>query len=284
MADHHLITRLSENNGHFSFAAQVRLDFEATDEDGNLIWDAQDLVVDALARQTALADSVNTDDGSIVSDGIVQTDLVNGLLPGEGDFLVIIIDALDGNDRIEVGPTVQKSVWVDAGAGDDYVEIAGGSSILVDLAEVGVASDTGLRGRNDRSDQAFDLVSSLTTAIGSLPAGGAFFTGLTIDNPGDVDWFTFELAADTIATDTIEVASAGLVDELTLSLFASDNLETPVVENIGSLAFGAGTLTANTEYLLKVESKKSKLEDAVYAVSKKSLLRIYSHTYTLICV
>ena len=83
LADHHLITRLSENNGHFSFAAQVRLDFEATDEDGNLIWDAQDRVVDALARQAALADSVNTDDGSIVSDGIVQTDLVNGLLPGK---------------------------------------------------------------------------------------------------------------------------------------------------------------------------------------------------------
>ena len=33
-----------------------------------------------------------------------------------GEFLAIIIDALDGNDTITVGPAVQKSVCVDAGA------------------------------------------------------------------------------------------------------------------------------------------------------------------------
>ena len=44
LADHHLITRLTNNNGNFSFAASVRLDFEATDAQGNLIWDAQDRV------------------------------------------------------------------------------------------------------------------------------------------------------------------------------------------------------------------------------------------------
>ena len=31
LADHHLITRLTNNNGNFSFAAQVRLDFGATE-------------------------------------------------------------------------------------------------------------------------------------------------------------------------------------------------------------------------------------------------------------
>ena len=48
-------------------------------------------------------------------------DLIANLLPPEGDFLVILIDALGGNDQIIVGPTVQKTVWVDAGDGTDYV-------------------------------------------------------------------------------------------------------------------------------------------------------------------
>ena len=34
----HLITRLTNNNGNFTFAAQVKLDFSATDEDGNLLY------------------------------------------------------------------------------------------------------------------------------------------------------------------------------------------------------------------------------------------------------
>ena len=44
LSDHHLITRLTENDGNFSFDAQVRLDFGATDDEGNLIWDANDVV------------------------------------------------------------------------------------------------------------------------------------------------------------------------------------------------------------------------------------------------
>ena len=42
---------------------------------------------------------------------------LSNLLPPEGDFLAIIIDALDGNDEVTVGPTVVKSVWIDGGAG-----------------------------------------------------------------------------------------------------------------------------------------------------------------------
>ena len=39
LADQHLITRLTNNNGNFTFAAQLSLDFDAVDGDGNLIWD-----------------------------------------------------------------------------------------------------------------------------------------------------------------------------------------------------------------------------------------------------
>src|SRR5205085_2165966 len=55
--------------------------------------------------------------------------------------MAIIIDALDGNDKITVGPTVQKTVWIDAGAGDDQVQILSGYAILVDQAEQGTRND-----------------------------------------------------------------------------------------------------------------------------------------------
>lgn len=73
-----------------------------------------------------------------------------------GEFLAIIIDALDGNDTITAGPTVQKSVWIDAGAGDDRVVIRSGNAILVDRAEI-AAPEGGQRGRNDSPQQAFAL-------------------------------------------------------------------------------------------------------------------------------
>ncbi|MGY8676021.1 MAG: hypothetical protein ACKVHO_25915, partial [Verrucomicrobiia bacterium] len=42
----HLITRLTNNNGNFSFAAQVKLSFTATDENGDFIWDPMDSHID----------------------------------------------------------------------------------------------------------------------------------------------------------------------------------------------------------------------------------------------
>ena len=43
---HELITRLTDNNGNYSFDAQVRLDFAALDSAGNLIWNPTDLYYD----------------------------------------------------------------------------------------------------------------------------------------------------------------------------------------------------------------------------------------------
>ncbi|MEZ6089230.1 MAG: hypothetical protein R3C05_14605 [Pirellulaceae bacterium] len=59
------------------------------------------------AELTKIAGSAIDEDGTAIA----------GLLPPEGNFSVILVDALAGNDRVTVGPTVQKSVWVDAGAG-----------------------------------------------------------------------------------------------------------------------------------------------------------------------
>ncbi len=179
---HHLVTRLTENEGSFSFAAQLRLDFAATDDDGRLIWDTSNLLldVDALmndnpfARADALNESFRDGDAA----------LLGGLLPREDDFLAIIIDGLDGDDQIDVGPTVQKTVWADGGAGDDRIQIAAGETLLTDQTEGPL--------RNDRIETASQLFGSAVlvapeaaVATGVLTADARFL--LAIDNEFQVE-------------------------------------------------------------------------------------------------
>ncbi|MHC4880466.1 MAG: LamG-like jellyroll fold domain-containing protein, partial [Planctomycetota bacterium] len=133
LSDHHLITRLTENDGSFSFSAQVRLDFFATDSSGEPVWDAAETIL-PFDQLRAEPDPDATEE-EIETEIFRQQQLVNNLLPPEGDFTAIIIDALGGNDSITVGPTVQKTVWVDAGSGDDVVQIRGGNVILSDQTE-----------------------------------------------------------------------------------------------------------------------------------------------------
>jgi len=111
----HLITRLTNNNGNFTFDAQVKLNFSATNASGDPLYN----------------------------------DLPAGTLPPEDDFLAIIIDALGGDDIINIGPTVQVSIWTDAGAGNDVVNTMSGNSILPDKTEQG--------GRNDSPESAYSL-------------------------------------------------------------------------------------------------------------------------------
>jgi len=139
LAEHHLVTRLTNNGGVYTFAAQVRLDFLATDAEGNYVWDPEDVLLDVQRlRDGAAAARAGEDPGDLAR---VQRDLVAELLPPEGDFEAIIIDALGGNDRITVGPTVQKTVWIDAGPGDDDVQIASGEALLPDDTEQEIRND-----------------------------------------------------------------------------------------------------------------------------------------------
>ena len=179
LADRHIVTRLTNNGGNFSFDLQVRLDFDATDENDNLIWDAADVIADLQALKSA--------DPNLRQQRFDELVLNGGLLPDEGDFLAIIIDALDGDDEITVGPTVQSTVWVDAGAGNDRVEIKAGNAILIDQTERPT--------RNDGPNEAYDLPSAVPNAADGEPLNrGVQFSGLTIDNPSDVDWYKFALA------------------------------------------------------------------------------------------
>ncbi|MCA9137168.1 MAG: hypothetical protein KDB00_10425, partial [Planctomycetales bacterium] len=321
LADRHLVTRLTENAGNFSFAAQLRLAFDARDEDGNLIWqpngqllDVQmigepadqsgvltddavfTLQVDDLAPIQIvvgseitsdnsslgdLADDINDvlrssglDDGVLarVQNGALQllnrrplstvtkrlqitaansvtigqlgwsTDLssslskddpefLSGLLPPEGDYLAILIDALGGNDQVTVGPTVQKTVWIDAGPGDDHVEILAGNAILPDLTE-----------RNSRND---DFQSAVPLTIDPIDAG-VRLTGPTIDSPNDSDWYTFELSQAPATGDMLSLSSAGNNDRL--SLFVYEPTADDKVRPVLTVPDGVDATTANDQF------------------------------------
>ncbi|MEX0641054.1 MAG: hypothetical protein WD468_00055, partial [Pirellulales bacterium] len=156
LADRHLITRLTNNDGNFTFAAQIRLDFNARDENDNLIWDPEDVVLDI--------DALDSADPVVRAQALRRFEL-GTILPPEGDFLVILIDALAGNDQLTVGPTVQATVWADMGLGDDRAEILSGSAILPDRSET--------RSRNDSADSAFALLApAVLLGTADAPAGG----------------------------------------------------------------------------------------------------------------
>lgn len=261
LSDHHLITRLSENNGNFSFSAQVKLDFSATDKDGGAIWGMNDNTLDLDGLLAAgEGEGVGAKLAEIEDDparmAALEAQRIGNLLPGEGEFLVILIDALDGNDTITVGPTVQKTVWIDAGPGDDVVTIRSGNAILVDKAESVVSN--GLRGRNDFASFAYPL---------SLPGDGLQVTGLTIDNPDDHDWFRFELTA-ALAASKFEVKTASPNDMLTVNLYEADGtlitngalsgVQTVTVEDL----FTLGLVVGDT-YLIEV---KTNLTPTIYGI------------------
>ncbi|MCA9241632.1 MAG: hypothetical protein KDA37_15585, partial [Planctomycetales bacterium] len=80
---------------------------------------------------------------------VEASQLLAAVLPPANDFSVILIDALDGHDDIAVLPAVQKSVWIDAGEGNDTVRIQtdplGQPSTRRDVI-LGGAGDDRLRG------------------------------------------------------------------------------------------------------------------------------------------
>ncbi len=245
LSDHHLITRLTDNNGNVTFDAQVRLDFAATDADGNAIWTPNDLLADYAALRSLSGNETLTDLDKLEIKRL-ETNLVNKLLPTEGDFQAIIIDALAGNDKIIVGPTVQKSVWIDAGDGDDVVLIRGGNAILADKAEIGKTG--GLISRNDTASFAYPF---------GIPAGGVQFNALTFDYAGDIDWFKFTLPT---TAGTLNVRTASPIDDLHVQIFAADG-QTQLASATGlqfaALNLETSGLEAGTEYLLRLQTNKT---------------------------
>ena len=74
LRDHHLMTRRTNNNGNYSFAAHVRLDFGAVDEDGTPVWDLDDTI-------STLSHLVGRD---VVQDVSMLKAVKNGIAMGNG--------------------------------------------------------------------------------------------------------------------------------------------------------------------------------------------------------
>ncbi len=177
----------------------------------------------------------------------LRSELFGLLLPPEGDFIAIIIDALGGDDTITVDASVQKSVWVDGGAGDDTIILESGGGLLQDRADE--PAGTNAAGRNEAAATAYSL--------GSLTQG--VFSGLTLHEPEDVDYFAFELDETLPAGAALElrtdITSAGLnVDVLDASAPDGEALRTASFDDgdeqwVADLeGLGAG------EYLLRISA------------------------------
>ncbi|MBI1842588.1 MAG: hypothetical protein HYR88_17250, partial [Verrucomicrobia bacterium] len=195
---HHLVTRLTKGLNGFTFAADVRLDFDAVDSSGKRVWRADEL---SLQLNSLLEENHGSRGSALAAP--IKAQLMSNLLPPEGDFSVIVIDALAGADQITVGPTVQKSVWIDAGAGDDKVEILSGPAILADQTESRPVN--GINVRNDASEFAFPL-GSVTGFLTPL-ARSTRYQGLTLDNPQDQDCYAFQLGVTPGSGDVLNVSA-----------------------------------------------------------------------------
>ncbi|MEO1526149.1 MAG: PKD domain-containing protein, partial [Planctomycetota bacterium] len=222
LGDHHLITRLTENEGLFTFDAQVQLDFSAVDDDGQLIWDPSDLVI--AAEELGLIQDVEQ-----LEAAQRDLELSGNLLPPEGDYLAIVIDAKDGDDEVYVGPTVQRSIWVSAGDGDDIVEIASGTALLVDQADSASRNEV----PNDANDfsRAYLLESIDTSKL---------FTNLTLDSASDVDWYEIEVNDLVIGTGNITVDSVSAADDIQVALWEreSDGIAFSLLNGVSSGSSG----------------------------------------------
>ena len=245
LADHHLITRLTENNGHFSFSAQARLDFNALSATGGAQWDSTDRylnIAEEIGRRgegRAMTDEELT---TIAAKARDTAKPLTSILNRDNDYEVIIIDALGGNDRVTIGPTVQKSVWVDGGSGDDTIIDRTGKAILVDKTEQGKVN--GFVTRNDTPAGAFD--------VGALSSDKTF-TQLTIDNPSDADWYKFRLATKAASSRTSIVLADSLSkeDKFTFDLYALTDTQTPfATSSSGSISLV--NLLPGVDYYLKV--------------------------------
>ncbi len=243
LADHHLVTRLTENNGHFSFSAQARLDFSAVSATGGSQWDSNDRYLNIAEEIARRGEGRGLSDEELMNIAAKAKDTskpLSSILARDNDYDIILIDALGGNDRVTIGPTVQKTVWVDGGEGDDTIIDRSGKAILADKAEQGKVN--GLTTRNDNSTAAF--------ALGAISSDKTL-SKLTIDNPSDADWYKFTLVnKPTNAKASIAVASISSDDKFTLELYAASDTKTVIASGIGSVLLNK--LQPGVDYLLKI--------------------------------
>ncbi|MDP6720862.1 MAG: hypothetical protein QGF59_19510, partial [Pirellulaceae bacterium] len=187
--------------------------------------------------------------------GVTATDIVGQVFGLETDFAAIIIDALDGSDNVTVGETVQKTVWVDAGPGDDLVRIEPQLAFLPDATDP----------FGDRNDVIGDVSDHSNAYDFGVVDSSRTYAGLTIDSARaeepDIDWYRFQLGVDTFLGDIIAVRpTSGLANvalECRLYEIVDDTLTDMGLYDPLNGPIDISTLQQATDYWLSVKSEGS---------------------------
>ncbi|MEZ6126917.1 MAG: LamG-like jellyroll fold domain-containing protein, partial [Planctomycetaceae bacterium] len=218
LSGRHVVTRstsIIDLNGvpRNTFSVEANLDFNGKDADGNLIWNPSGLVYNPATN--SFFDDTNT---------------IAGLLPPEQPVQAVIIDARGGDDTVIVGETVQATVWVSAGAGNDYVHIRSGNALLPDASEVDR--------RNDSIANAFELQQPQLPAVllGNVdaPANGVLDAASS-----------FTLKIDDNAPVAVAIPLAAIQGED--GSFANENIDDLIYDLNGALKVaGLGTQVTAT--------------------------------------
>ncbi|MCR9294491.1 MAG: hypothetical protein NXI32_17370 [bacterium] len=181
-----------------------------------------------------------------------STNILEQVFGPEKDFLAIIIDALGGDDVITVGETVQKSIWIDAGDGDDVVRIEPEFSILPDQTDA-------FGNRNEVDGNPNDATNAFSFGIVGQGNTPTLFSGLTIDSARidekDIDWYAFQLAEDSVSGDQIRISPTSGIDNAALQaqLFVDGVPQTPTLSGVIDLE----SITTDQVLLLQVFSPES---------------------------
>jgi len=190
-------------------------------------------------------------DGLTDTAGFVGSYDLSTLLPPEGIFQAIIVDALAGNDQIIVGPTVTKSVWVDGGAGNDTIQVLPGHAVLPDATDP-------LASRNDTATSAYDLRKD--PRVGMI-SGNRTVTGLTLDSATDQDWYKIKFTGSGafLPGDALTISSLSASDGVVLELYSMGSGESlgtllKSTDASGRIDLQSLTHTKDESYYLHVRS------------------------------
>lgn len=256
----HIIIRETFNDDGSLASVDVDLNLSF---DSDAFASSQVVLLDAVERLQALqeqrANNPTATDRRVAVEAdevdVLEATLLANLLPPEGDFLAILIDALGENDVIDVGQTVQKTVWIDAGDGNDFVTVQSGGGILLDQAELPGPNSSS--GRNDFMSTAFGL--------GEIIPDTAF-SGLTLHDPLDVDYYSFTLGSDLGSDiDNVRLHLASTIELSQIEFELLEIVDTPngpvdnVIgsgSNVGSLLEISADLQANTTYFIRVAASE----------------------------
>src|SRR5262249_19878561 len=117
----------------------------------DLVLDASSVLIDPDAQQPRTDSAAFS---AFAAYNLTPIDIVTRIVGKEPSYDAIIIDALGGDDSITVGSTTQKTVWVDAGDGNDTVKIAPAIAYLPDATDpptFTTVKGVPVRGNNDQA-------------------------------------------------------------------------------------------------------------------------------------